>query len=104
MNFKFEEEVMYGDRKATVRGFIPAFMQVGHFPKGIDDIDIRYLEMDFDKGIIGIDTVLIQVEDVLIRVALNAIKKIEVKKVKLTEVKLEEKSKPKKKAKKKEDK
>lgn len=77
MDFKFEEEVMYAGQKAKVIGVVPAYFQVGYFPEGIDDIDVRYMELDWDKSKFEGDTVLIEVENRLIRVAPIALEKIE---------------------------
>lgn len=79
MDFKFGEEVVYAGQKAKIKGIIPAYFQVGFFPEGIDDIDIRYMESDWDKSRFEGDTVLIEVENKLIRVSPCALEVIETK-------------------------
>jgi hypothetical protein len=87
MDFKIEEKVMYAGEKASVKGVIPAFFQAGSFPAGIDDIDARYMECDFDKSIVSVDTILIEVENQLIRVLPHALEKITEKPKKKTKKK-----------------
>ena len=78
---KFEDKVKYGKHTAKVIGIIPAFFEVGNFPEGIDDIDTRYLDLNFDKTKLEHDTVLIEVDGSLIRVLPHALKLIAEEKV-----------------------
>lgn len=82
MDFKTGQEVDYAGHVAKIIGIIPAFFVAGSFPDGVDDIDIRYLELDFDKTAINADTVLIEADRKLIRVLPTALKEIAVKKTK----------------------
>lgn len=82
MDFKIGQEADYAGHVAKIIGIIPAFFIVGSFPKGINDIDVRYLELDFDKFAMNFDTVLIEVDGKLIRVFPSALKEITVKKTK----------------------
>ncbi|MFX0022189.1 MAG: hypothetical protein ACFE9S_07670 [Candidatus Hermodarchaeota archaeon] len=80
MDLKIGQEVDYSGHKAKVIGIIPAFFKVGCFPGGIDDIDSKYLELDFDKTCMNFDSVLIEANKRLIRTHPSALKELKVKK------------------------